>query len=251
MSLTSHIKNKTDFYYAMLGILDIQHCHDILQEQNRLMGRPSVVPEDFDAIDFPIQGTAVIYAAREYLLTVSFWQQTLLGRAGMSVPVTPPPDRWFDMAYMEAGYRVSSKGREHIPLNDIMRADLLNIIHTFPLVLGKPSQYLDVPCHMNPNFTYGNVVGGADANMIIGDTLWDIKTTLKRSPFTLDDIIQQVAYVLLDGEMDYHIRQITWYYTRQLKTFTYPASAFLKPKYFEDFETIGDLLWEDESFHFL
>ena len=231
----------------MVYALDMDRCLEIIKEQNNLMGSPVIVPEDFDSIDFPIVGTAVIYAVREYLLTNKFWEHTILSRAGFDIPTTPAPKRWFDMAYMESNYRVSSRGCDHIELNPVMMQDLISIVRTFSMVFGKPNQYLDTPCHMNPNFTYSCMVGGADANMIIGNTLWDIRTTLKRRPFTLDDIVQQVAYVLLDGDVEYHIQQITWYYSRQLKTFTYPVTTFLKEGMADELEGFIAAIDEGDS----
>ncbi len=59
--------------------------------------------------------------------------------------------------------------------------------------------------------------------MIIGNTLWEIKTTAKHKPLTLDDILPQIGYVILDYENHSNIKNITWYYLRQKTLFTHPV----------------------------
>lgn len=226
MSLTSHIKNKSPIYYSFRKVLHNERCRKIIHEHNDLMGTPELVPENFSQINFPFLGTAVIYAVREYFFEKTFWKQTIPYRhLQATCPTSEIPYRWFEMALLESECRGSlSASMEDVNLT--MVDDILNIIRTFPIVLGKARQYLDTTYHVNPNFVYSSAVGGADANMIIGDTLWDIRTTLKRTPFSYDNIVQQIAYVILGAHEDFGVNQICWYYPRQMKTFTYPISDF-------------------------
>lgn len=242
MSLTKHIKNKTNVYHTLRRMLDMRNCEAILLEQNGLMGYPLFTPEEFDLVNFAYFGSAVIYAVREYLFSASFWEQTIMAKSGYACPTTPAPQRWFDMASIEADYRTGTVIKMTSESLRVMSQDMTNIVRSFPMILGQSSQYFDVRYHMNPTFKYSNLVGGADANMIIGDTLWDVRTTLKRRPFTLDDIIQQIGYVVLNYNMTFDMKQITWYYTRQMKLFTYPVSKlFNKEVYEHDFFSSSSL----------
>lgn len=83
----------------------------------------------------------------------------------------------------------------------------------------------DLVC--NPSFSGSSLVGGADANMIIGCTLFDIRTTLKRRPANLTNFYQQIMYYLLDLDNHYRISHLGWYYSRQRSYFVYPVDMFV------------------------
>ncbi len=106
--------------------------------------------------------------------------------------------------------------------------DISNIRKTFDETLGKSSKYIgDIPYYINPTFAGSKAVGGADANMIIGDTIWKIKSTAITKPLILDDILQQIGDILLDYNNFYSIKNISFYYTRQKSLITVPVSKLI------------------------
>lgn len=59
--------------------------------------------------------------------------------------------------------------------------------------------YRQLTWYPNPTFTGSEFVGGADADWIIGDTLYDAKCSWKRQPMTTDMLHQVMLYQLLEG----------------------------------------------------
>ena len=110
--------------------------------------------------------------------------------------------------------------------------DVAQIANSFDVAFGSSnalSTYVaeNNAVHLNPTFPASHLVGGADANMIIGNTLWDIRTTAKKQPLDLDTVVQQIGYWLLDYGDTYKLRQVAWYYSRQECFFTYDLKLFL------------------------
>ena len=66
---------------------------------------------------------------------------------------------------------------------------------------------------LNPNFTGSFAVGGADADLICGNTLIDIKTTWRGVQST--DLYQIIGYALLDLYEEYEIDNVALLMTRQ------------------------------------
>ena len=70
------------------------------------------------------------------------------------------------------------------------------------------------PSVLNPNFENGHLVGGADADLIAGGTLIEIKTT--KTPIIRSNMIWQLlGYALMDRFDKYGIQSIGLYMTRQ------------------------------------
>jgi len=61
---------------------------------------------------------------------------------------------------------------------------------------------------LNPSFDGSSDVGGADADIILGKTLIDFKSTAQTSPFLGDDLYQLLSYPCLDYSDQYHIRRV-------------------------------------------
>ena len=76
------------------------------------------------------------------------------------------------------------------------------------------SQLLEMPCVLNPTFEGSANVGGADADLIVDDTLIDIKT-YTRPVIEFDCIWQLLGYVLLDYGNHREIDGIGLYMARQ------------------------------------
>ena len=68
---------------------------------------------------------------------------------------------------------------------------------------------------LNPTFgPVSRALGGADADLIIGDRLLDIKTSISPSAKTAD-LYQLLGYALADTEDKYAIRRVGFYYSRR------------------------------------
>jgi hypothetical protein len=61
----------------------------------------------------------------------------------------------------------------------------------------------------NPNFVGSDLVGGADADWMVGDVLIDCKTSERlTNPWIRNTLFQLLGYTLLDFEDSLHIRQL-------------------------------------------
>ena len=97
-------------------------------------------------------------------------------------------------------------------------------------------------CYLNPNFGEASIeIGGADADLIIGDTLVDIKTT-KSAEVTDQNYNQLLCYYTLsklgkiNNEDNVPINNLGLYFSRYGKLFTFPA-PHLPPHYISWFKT--------------
>ena len=66
-----------------------------------------------------------------------------------------------------------------------------------------------------PSFDGSGYVGGADADLIIGERLYDVKTTIYPRRDLPDSIRQLIGYTLLDWYDEYKIREVGIYFSRQ------------------------------------
>jgi len=80
----------------------------------------------------------------------------------------------------------------------------------------------------NPSFSLSKYVQGADAQLISGNTLYDIRTSWKNSPMTVEYLYQQVCYYLLDEHNEYNITNFAWYYSRHEALFTHPVDRLIR-----------------------
>ncbi|MFQ4143303.1 hypothetical protein [Chlorogloeopsis sp. ULAP02] len=80
----------------------------------------------------------------------------------------------------------------------------------------------------NGSFSLSELIGGADYQILVGNTLVDIRTTAKRRPCTLENFYQQISYCLLDSDDIYKINQLVWFYSRQQSAFCYPTSKLFR-----------------------
>jgi hypothetical protein len=97
-------------------------------------------------------------------------------------------------------------------------------------------------CILNPSFgTASLMVGGADADLIIGDTLIDIKTTTSLV-FIKSYFLQLIGYYVLNDiggidEIKDHvkIKKLGIYYSRYGYLFTFNVSEVVSKKDFKEF----------------
>jgi len=97
-------------------------------------------------------------------------------------------------------------------------------------------------CWLNPVFGGSVFVGGADADIIIDDTLIDIKTT-KHPKLIRSDLNQIICYYILSlmggvncKEKDMPIKNIGIYYARYGELWVVPLSALGELQTFHDFK---------------
>ena len=74
---------------------------------------------------------------------------------------------------------------------------------------------LGAPLRLNPTFAGSDDVGGADADWIVGTTLWDCKVSWVRWPFARAHLLQGLGYILLDYDDAYGLTALGWYFPRQ------------------------------------
>ena len=122
------------------------------------------------------------------------------------------------MSYIDPVLRAGC-GVEYIG-TDADQLDIEDIEKQFPLIDSKLFKSQN-RCLLNPTFGKGSqLVGGADADLIIDDKLIDVKTT-KKLELSLSDFCQIIGYLLLhriggtsscSGE--FKIEQLGIYYSR-------------------------------------
>ena len=90
----------------------------------------------------------------------------------------------------------------------------------------KYKDRLSDTAHLNPNFQGSRDIGGADADLILGDCLLELKTTVNPE-ITNSTLYQLLGYVLLDYEDEYELKEIGIYLTRQATTLRWDLSEIL------------------------
>ena len=82
--------------------------------------------------------------------------------------------------------------------------------------------------YINPTFEGSKDVGDADAQLIVGTRLVDVRSTHKRQPLTRPNFYQQVCYCLLDYSDRYKLTEIVWVYPRQRIFLNYRLNQLLR-----------------------
>lgn len=102
--------------------------------------------------------------------------------------------------------------------------ELEELFYNVPWEIFKTTEY----CFLNPSFGKGSeLVGRADADIIIGDTLIDIKTN-REFKVERQDLNQIIGYYLLSilGKLDIQIKNIGIYYARYGYLWKIPLTDF-------------------------
>lgn len=233
MSLTRSIKSKDRIYYTIRNSLNLSFCNCLINHHSNL----SLVHKPFIDTNYLMVGMSVIYGLRDFLTADTLWHSTVAGRYFDYPFDYEIPIRYMVMSMMDSivrrGNVDSNECIERVQLNSLLKPsieDLNSIINSFPYMFEdlRFSNSLKVRIEMNPTFKGSYIVKGADANLIIGDSLYEIRTTGKRSPLDLDSIIQQIGYVALDLDNEYELNKISWYYSRQQVIITHLIKDFVK-----------------------
>ncbi|RTR26352.1 hypothetical protein [Deinococcus radiophilus] len=110
------------------------------------------------------------------------------------------------------------------PASEVVQRDVLGLIQAVPLERFRPERHLIA----GPLFAAAGRVGGADADLLIDDTLIEVKATRKPS-VELQHLRQLVGYLVLErlGGIDHAevpVRRVGFYYARYgvLHTWTVP-----------------------------
>lgn len=94
--------------------------------------------------------------------------------------------------------------------------------------LAGPVARGELPYVANPRFEGSANVGGADADFVIGDTLFELKTTTRLIASTVrDSLLQLVGYALLDFSDKYGIRNVGVYFARHGWVATWPIGDLI------------------------
>lgn len=140
---------------------------------------------------------------------------------------------WYEQ-YVRSGY-LSDTIRELLAyheLDDIRQCVDTSIVGDLTgLLSGYRNTFRDMwsshSAALNPTFDNSRLVGGADADWIIGSTLWDMKTTKTPGKNLIKHLKQLIGYVLLDASDHYHLTDIGIYFPRSEKYATWNISALL------------------------
>jgi hypothetical protein len=153
------------------------------------------------------------------------------------------------LAYLEAVYRTGGSWQPELPPAASERSspasetllalapaavvqDVVNLSRSAesafaPLISAVTS---GVSCQLNPTFAGSHDIHGADADFLLGDTLFELKTTKTLNPRAVRDaVLQLIGYLLLDYDDHHHIRRLGLYAARQEWVITWPAWEFLLP----------------------
>ena len=226
MSLTSEIKKKGEFYHLVLSHIDLDKAQTLIEDhQQKLNQICFLAPE---GTDFPLVGMAVIYAVREHLanqLSKGWWNETAAGLV-TPYPNIEGPAKYVYMALADKQARSPTKFYAKRSYFKYLVSDYGPSIEDVSSILtGFSAALPPTKLPFIPNPAWG---GGADANLLMGHTLWDIRTTQSQTPLTIDNIVQQAGYVLINKGA-YQIDSLAVFYSRQQCYFEYPLTRLLKP----------------------
>lgn len=234
MSLTSHIRHQTAVYWHIISLLNLGQCRELIKH-HQVCG--PVIHRPTPGTNFPLAGMSVIYAVRDFLGGKSTWEDTMAGQVFPYPGKSETPLRWVVMGLMDqqarrGEYQGHPGDIRYLPTDFTPTIeDVGQIAASFPSIfqqsMSPNTGAIADKLVVNPRFAGSGYVQGADANLILGNTLWDIRTTARFAPLSLDDIVQQVGYFLLDFNNRYKLKNICWYYTRQQSLFTHPIQPLL------------------------
>ena len=153
------------------------------------------------------------------------------------------------LAQMDALYR---SGNIHPELGEANQGDVQDLHNLISLVSPKMFQAKNA-CYLNPTFGYGSeLVGGADADLIVDDTLIDVKTT-KFLSFTQEQYNQLIGYYILaklgkiNEKEDVSISKIGIYFSRHGILHTISADEIENspgfPKFVRVFEELATIVF--------
>ena len=121
--------------------------------------------------------------------------------------------------------------------DEVRKENVKEIRHLYDVAVGSQVFGGKEKCFLNPTFGKGSeLVGGADADLIIGDTLVEIKT-VKVNSVSQKDYNQLIGYYILSeiGKTPVKIKNIGVYFSRCGFFYKVPVKAFRKDPDFGKF----------------
>jgi hypothetical protein len=211
VSLTTHIRNKTHIYDQLVQNTDLSNVEKLLSTSYEVICKP---PE---ATIYQLVGMGVIYALREYLFGTNAIHNTIAGK----IAYTPNFGDLAVDALCNAMRDSFARKQRHVEKGMVLNPDiepsvrdLQNIVSTFGEVFAQDLPFTFSNFHVNPTFTLSRLLGGADANFIIGNTIFQVITTGKTHPLTLEKVLQPIGYHMADLHNEYAITHVCWYFSR-------------------------------------
>jgi hypothetical protein len=143
---------------------------------------------------------------------------------------------WFDRLYRDgrigAGSPLAAQGLDLDGLLDSVPdyaiQDLQKQVLIAERALGSLRASMDAgQCVAGPSFAGSGDVGGADADLLVGTRLVEIKSTGKPHVLTDQMILQLAGYLLLDYRDEYRIGELGFYLTRIGWLKLWPVDEFL------------------------
>lgn len=251
-------------------------CGDrLIDSHNSQMNKSKIIRPSGQIRDFALLGTAFVYAFRWHLglLDRSFNQtvasyylnSTVASKLLKAKTVEERAIACLIFAAYEKKYRSGSvheiatvlmncnKNKLKPELNyvSVMINDLVNLIDSISLVWDvNNSNLTSCKYFLNPTFVGSDYIS-ADAQQIVDGILIKCFTTLKKYPLSKQHFWQQIAYILMDWDNEYHINKVCWYYSRQKALFIYPIESLFKDletlkTEFKDF--VIDNYYDEESY---
>lgn len=196
----------TAFDYAFRWQVLPLTVHGLVAWQGRRKYSPAVQAQDEDTLKNIVRIGNESPERRAACCVVLSWYEGLFrgGPSRMSPGLSRADDLADDMAIH---YQACL---DNVPQADAR--DVAMLVETIPSVWGDR---LKKPWIANPTFAGSEDVQGADADWILGKTLYDCKTSRKSRPFAVEHVLQVIGYVLLDYHNQYEIENVGWYFARQ------------------------------------
>jgi hypothetical protein len=254
MSLTTELKRQDSPIFQFLNDnLDRSLVSGLIVEHNSILSRLPILNAP-PGSNLPLVGTAMSYAFRWQIHSPETWLKNSLAWWGArqldladdfnQVIHNAESENQKDfccllMACFEQVYRgrlcpeltyliklpSPEKLLLEMPNYAASVADIQQLRRGFKLkFIGLNSE----PIYINPTFDGSSDVHGADAQLIVGTRLIDVRTTHKRRPLTLEGFYQQIAYCLLDYSDEYGLTKIVWVYPRQQTFLSYYLDRIIK-----------------------
>jgi hypothetical protein len=257
VSLTSELKNLESPIRKWFDSRLNKAIIKIISNHNELLSKQTII-EPVYGVDFPLVGNAISKALAKYLGNIyqdKNWFNSCLGKVGARKLGC---DRAFDYCVTESNSleeealkcmllgtleNYARTGETHEIIQPFLQGekslnlepeyfkrwlpsiqDTAQIIVALPRIWETIGNQVSGKIACNATYQLGGYLGGADCQILIGNTIIDVRTTAKRRPFTVDNFYQQIAYVLLDYEDNYRINQLVWFYSRQQSAFLYPTN---------------------------
>ncbi len=245
MSLTSLLHGDSPLKRWFHAHLSLPVVCQTLDSHNFTMKKEPIIIRPDGKINFPLCGSAFAYGLRwwvspdldRWVRHTTAWKG--LGQAGLRRQFLAHFKGFSPLgAVLLAEYegmgrsgkvtQLLDKNMNYIP-HDKVYENTINDVGALCQTIGEVFTNQDVAgaFHPNPTFAGSYYVGGADAQLVSGTTIYDVRTTLKGKPATLNNFYQQIAYLLLDFDDTYRIDTLAWYYSRQRALFVYPVAEIV------------------------